>query len=250
VNPERRTVLLLHGTAPGTTAEANFGHLLGPLGNHHHVLAPDLLGFGNSPKAEDVQYGPALWEQQAFDLLDEHQLDDVVLVGNSMGARVALTMATHQPGRFSGLVLMSARLHPSTSRAQDLIRAYRPDRAAMAELLTECFATDPAAVTPEMVEARYLASAAPGAHEAIQNLFATLSSVGSGPSALAIQQLDHPALVVSARGDRVVPYTDGIELSGLLPNADLHVLGGTGHWFPTERARTFTPLLLDFLGRL
>lgn len=247
---DRRTVLLLHGTAPGTTAEANFGHLLQPLGSNHLVLAPDLLGFGTSPKPENVQYGPALWVQQAFDLLDERQLDGVVLVGNSMGARVALTMATQQPGRFSGLVLMSARLHPSTSRAQDLIRAYRPGRAAMAELLTECFATDPASVTPEMVEARYLTSAVPGAHEAIQTFFASLPSAGLGPSAEAIRRLDHPALVVSGRQDRVVPFTDGVELSGLLPNADLHVIGGSGHWFSLERRQTFTALLLDFLERL
>ena len=36
------------------------------------------------------------------------------------------------------------------------------DPDAMADLLRECFATDPATVTPEMVHERYTASAAPG----------------------------------------------------------------------------------------
>lgn len=245
----RPALLLLHGTAPGTTAAANFAHLLPSL-REYEVLAPDLLGFGDSPKPTDAVYGPHLWVEQASDLLDERGVDDVVVVGNSMGARVALTLATRAPERIRGLVLMNARLHPSRSRAQELIRDYRPNRDAMGELLRECFATDPATVTPEMVEARYRASALPGAHEAIQTFFSGLPSAGPGPSPEQLQALEIPALVVSGRDDRVVPHTDGIELAGLLPRADLHILGGTGHWFPLERAQTFTTLLLDFLKGL
>ena len=43
-------VLLLHGTAPGTTATGNFAQLI-PALTDHHVLAPDLLGFGAAPES-------------------------------------------------------------------------------------------------------------------------------------------------------------------------------------------------------
>lgn len=241
-------LLLLHGTAPGTTADSNFAHLLPSL-TEYEVLAPDLLGFGDSPKPANLAYGPQLWVEQVADLLGGRG-DDVVIVGNSMGARVALTLAARAPERIRGLVLMSVRLHPSKSRAQQLIRDYRPNRDAMAELLRECFATDPATVTPEMVEARYRASDLPGAHEAIQTFFSALPSAGPGPSRQQLQALDVPALVVAGRGDRVVPYTDGIELAGLLPRADLHIFGGTGHWLQIERAETFTIMLKDFVEEL
>lgn len=242
-------VLLLHGTAPGTTAAANFDHLLPALARHHRVIAPDLWGFGASGKPAGLAYGPELWVEQAFALLDELGIDDAVVLGNSMGARVALTMALRRPGLVRGLILFSTRLHASRSRAQDIIRAYRPDRAAMAELLRECFATDPAAVTPEQVDQRYRDSAAPGAHEALQSLFAGLPAAGSGPSADELRALSAPALVVAGREDRVVPFGNSVELAGLLPDADLHVLAGTGHWFLRERAATLTPLILDFLAR-
>src|SRR5664279_3034598 len=85
-------VLLLHGTAPGTTAQANFSQLT-PALQDYRVLAPDLLGFGNSPLSPTLEYGPELWARQAWQLLDERDISQVVLVGNSMGARVALTMA-------------------------------------------------------------------------------------------------------------------------------------------------------------
>ncbi len=242
-------VLLLHGTAPGTTAAANFTRLL-PALTGYRAIAPDLIGFGASPKPADVNYGPALWVDQAFTLLDDLGVDRVVLIGNSLGARIALTMATTQPARVRGMVLMSARLHPSKSAAQDLIRAYRPDLDAMATLLRECFATDPATVTPEMAQERYRASAAPGAHDAIQAMFRALPAAGPGPGPDQLRSLRMPALVVSGRDDRIVPSADAIELAALLPNADLHVLAGTGHWFPLERADTFAALVTDFLERL
>jgi 2-hydroxymuconate-semialdehyde hydrolase len=242
-------VLLLHGTAPGTTAAANFGHLLPVLARHHRVVAPDLWGFGASDKPAGLAYGPQLWVEQAFALLDKLGIGDAVVLGNSMGARIALTMAVRRPGLVRGLVLFSARLHPSRSRAQDLIRAYRPDRIAMAELLRECFATDPAAVTPDQIDQRYRDSAEPGAHEALQSLFAGLPAAGPGPSEDELRALSAPALVVAGREDRVVPFGDSVELAGLLPDADLHVLAGTGHWFPVERADIVTPLVLDLLAR-
>jgi len=242
-------VLLLHGTAPGTTAAANFEQLLPDLARHHRVIAFDLWGFGASGKPGGLAYGPQLWVEQAVTLLDELGIGEAVVLGNSMGARVALTMALQRPELVRGLILFSARLHPSRSRAQDLLRAYRPDRAAMAELLRECFATDPSTVTPEQVEQRYRDSAAPGAHEALQSLFAGLPDAGPGPSAAELRTLSAPALVMAGRDDRVVPFGDSVELAGLLPDADLHVFAGTGHWFLQERAAALTPLIRDFLAR-
>jgi pimeloyl-ACP methyl ester carboxylesterase len=52
-------VLLLHGTAPGTTAVGNFGQLI-PALTGYRALAPDLLGFGNSAKPADVDDGPRM----------------------------------------------------------------------------------------------------------------------------------------------------------------------------------------------
>ena len=42
-------VLLLHGSGPGTTAAA-WDPAVVALGPHHRVMAPDLLGFGSSPR--------------------------------------------------------------------------------------------------------------------------------------------------------------------------------------------------------
>ena len=84
----------------------------------------------------------------------------------------------------------------------------------------------------------------------MQDLFAGLATAGDGPSAAELGRLRVPALVMAGREDRVVPFTDGVELAGLLPHTDLHVLAGVGHWFPLERAATVAALVRDFLARL
>src|SRR5664279_1206446 len=241
-------VLLLHGTAPGTTAQANFSRLI-PALEDHRVLAPDLLGFGNSPLRPTLEYGPELWARQAWQLLDDRDISQVVLVGNSMGARIALTMAVSNSKRIRGLVLFSTRMTATDSPAQALLRNYTPSLAGMEHLLRECFVTDPALVTPEVVRERYLASARPGAHEAMQRVFEGLARA-AGPAPQDIARLTIPSLLMHGREDRIVPSTDGAKLADLMPHADLHILAGTGHWFPVERAATVNLLITDFLGRL
>lgn len=240
-------VLMLHGTAPGTTAEGNFAQLIPALAGHR-VLAPDLLGFGASPKPLDVDYGPALWARQGWSVLDARGVDRAVLIGNSMGARVALTMAAQQPDRTRGLVLMSTRMTRTHSPAQALLRAYVPSLAGMEQMVRECFVTDPALVTPDLVRHRYEASAGPGAHEAMQRVFAGLAS-GSAPAPAELAAITAPVLLLHGREDRIVAATDGARLAEVLPQADLHVLAGTGHWLQIERAATVALLIADFLDR-
>ena len=241
-------VLLLHGTAPGTTADGNFSLLVPALAGYR-VLAPDLLGFGASPMPLDLDYGPDLWSRQAWHILDDRGIERVAVVGNSMGARVALTMALTRPDRIRGLVLLSTRVTPTSSAAQALLRAYTPSIQGMEHLLRECFVTDPALVTPEAVRMRYEASARPGAHEAMQRVFAGLAACGPGPAEGDLAGVAAPVMLLHGREDRIVPSGDGARLAALLPHADLHVLGGTGHWLQIERAGTVNALITDFLTR-
>jgi 2-hydroxymuconate-semialdehyde hydrolase len=240
-------VLLLHGTAPGTTAEANFHRML-PALEGYRVLAPDLLGFGASPKPLDVDYGPKLWADQAWALLDERQIERVSIIGNSAGARVGLEMATQSPDRVDSLTLLSTRVLPSLgpTTVQRLLRAYTPSRTGMAELIRECFVTDAEQVTEELVEARYRSSAAPGAHEAMQRIFAGMGSWGIDLKAVA--NIRNPILVLHGRDDRIVPEENSVALAMAVPHADVHLLANTGHWLQLERANLVNSLIVNFLS--
>ena len=180
-------------------------------------------------------------------MLDERGIDRVAVVGNSMGARVALAMAVKNPQRIRGLVLLSTRVVASaTTPAQKLLRDYTPSLAGMEQLIRACFAGDQDLVTPEVIRSRYEASAQPGAHEAMQRVFAGLAATPALDTA-ELTAIAAPVLLLHGREDRVVPADNGVRLAELLPHADLHLLAGTGHWLQTERADTVNLLITDFL---
>jgi pimeloyl-ACP methyl ester carboxylesterase len=241
-----RAVLLVHGTAPGVSGWANWHSLAPILAADHRVLAPDLLGFGDSDKPTDVVYDALIWSGQLTALLDQIGIERVSVVGNSTGARIALQMAVDRPSLVDRLVLMSTRLHPSRSRAQDLLQAYVPDRTAMRTLLTECFASAGEPLPAELVEQRYQVSALPGAHQAMQSFFTTGSRLPPVP-AESLRTINNPTLVMHGREDRVVPFPDSVELAQLMPAADLLIFAGTGHWFATERAGLVNTVIAHFL---
>src|SRR6266446_5911867 len=80
-----RPIVLIHGWPAGASI---WRGQLDRLGTRHHVLAPDLPGFGGSPAAGAQSCRDAAAAIRSF--IEAMHLEKVVLVGWSVGARVAL----------------------------------------------------------------------------------------------------------------------------------------------------------------
>jgi pimeloyl-ACP methyl ester carboxylesterase len=72
----------------------------------NRVICVDLLGHGRSDRPEDLRlYSMPLFARQVAALLDDLELDSAVVGGTSLGANVALELATHDPERVRGLFI-------------------------------------------------------------------------------------------------------------------------------------------------
>jgi pimeloyl-ACP methyl ester carboxylesterase len=70
------------------------------------VICVDLLGHGRSDRPEDLRlYSMPLFARQLVALLDHLELRSAVVGGTSLGANVALELATSDPERVSGLLI-------------------------------------------------------------------------------------------------------------------------------------------------
>jgi triacylglycerol lipase len=76
------TVVMLHGLA--TRAADDWGTCIGPFATHHHVLAPDQLGFGASDKPL-IDYGIQTWVDMLGEFLRVKKVTDFTLIGESLG---------------------------------------------------------------------------------------------------------------------------------------------------------------------
>ncbi|CAN5652657.1 alpha/beta hydrolase [soil metagenome] len=248
---EGAPVLMLHGSGPGVSAWANWQHALPVLSQHARVIAPDIVGFGHTERPADVRYSLRTWTDHVWGVLDALGVDKVSIIGNSLGGRIALQMAEDDQARLDRLVLMgSPGVGMTMTDGLQALRGYEPSPEAMRNLLRGYFAVDASLISDELVEIRYAASAAPGAHEAYRLMFFDPAHAG-GQLAITEEQVravDRPTLLVHGREDRIVPVDVAWAMLRLLPNADLHVFARCGHWTQIERAREFNEVVAQFLG--
>ena len=245
-------VIMLHGSGPGVSATANWQHNIGALSQRFRVLAPDIVGFGATKRPDDIVYSLRTWTDHVWAFLDAHDIEKTAIVGNSLGGRIALQMATDRPDRITKMVLMGAPgVGMTLTEGLAALRAYQPSHDAMRDLLRNYFAVDPAMITDDLVAIRYEASIADGAYEAYRAMFFDPRHAGSelGITEDEVRAITTPALLVHGREDKVVPMQVSVTMLGLLPNADLHVFSACGHWTQIERADEFSALIFDYLSR-
>jgi pimeloyl-ACP methyl ester carboxylesterase len=245
-------VLMLHGSGPGVSALANWQHNIPTLAQRFHVLAPDIVGFGTTERPEDIVYSLRSWTDHVWAFMDARGIDEARVIGNSLGGRIALQMATDQADRIVKMVLMGAPgvgMTPTEGLAA--LRAYEPSHDAMRQLLRNYFAVDPAMITDDLVKIRYEASIADGAYEAYRAMFFDPRHAGTelGITENEVRAIATPTLLIHGREDKVVPLQVSVTMLGLLPNADLHVFSACGHWTQIERAEEFCAVVSDYLGR-
>src|SRR5207253_6117299 len=87
-------VVFVHGLGSSGYIEWRFN--LPELARSHRVFAPDLPGFGKSAKPT-VTYGIPLFARSVEGYLRALPLGSAVLVGSSMGGRVAMEVALRRP---------------------------------------------------------------------------------------------------------------------------------------------------------
>jgi haloalkane dehalogenase len=101
-------VVLVHGSP---TSSILFRHQIAALSGRFRVIAPDLLGFGQSA----VPAGGAAFREQAKvlrALLDHLGLERYALLGHDWGGPIALASAVQRPEQVSRLVLVNTSLRP------------------------------------------------------------------------------------------------------------------------------------------
>jgi pimeloyl-ACP methyl ester carboxylesterase len=99
-----RVVILIHGLLMNRRMFERLGPALAGRGNR--AICVDLLGHGRSDRPEDLRlYSMPLFSRQLAKLIDHLGIDSAVVGGTSLGANVALELATRQPDLVRGLFI-------------------------------------------------------------------------------------------------------------------------------------------------
>lgn len=255
-DPSKQPVLWLHGSGPGVTALTNWEQLLDDLAGDFYNIAPDIIGFGDSthpdPPPEGLGPFTAYRVETLAELLDELGIDQVDLVGNSMGGIISLCFTLAHPGRVRRVVLMGAggAPVPPTPELLSMILWYEnPTVEAMAELMTK-FVADPAAwgdQLDQIAAERMPRATRPDVERSHRATF----SFSGDPLPIneeSMGTITQPVLVVHGDTDRLMPLECGEWYAKVIPGAHLEVVAKGGHWLNVEHHETFRDLVRDFLA--
>ncbi|MFZ4813003.1 MAG: 2-succinyl-6-hydroxy-2,4-cyclohexadiene-1-carboxylate synthase [Phototrophicaceae bacterium] len=124
-------LVLLHGF---TGSSASWSDVAESLSQRYRVIAPDLLGHGQTESPEDAtRYSIGLAAQDLGDLLTLICDEPVLLLGYSMGGRLALYFALYFPQQVRALILESAS--PGLATQAERNARQHSDAALAASLL-------------------------------------------------------------------------------------------------------------------
>jgi len=245
-------LILLHGSGPGVTAYANWRGVLPDFAEHFTCFAPDTLGFGYTDFPEDIDgFSMDRWVSHLVGFMDALGIAKAHFIGNSYGGALTLAIATRHPDRVGGIVLMGSagRAEFQLTEGLEKVWGYHPSQDNMRALM-QTFAHDPALVKEEIVRSRFEASVRPGAHEKYASLFPEPRQRWLGELATSdelLRAMPHPTLLVHGREDVIVPFACSVRFHEAIPNSELHIFGGCGHWTQIEKRERFVALVTPFL---
>lgn len=214
-------------------------------------IAPDLRGFGDSPRS-----GPYSMDQYADDvvaLLDALQIERAVVGGLSMGGYVALALWRRHRKRIRALVLADTRSGADTDEAKqkrgELIALARSEGSpAVADRqITGLLGKSTREKQPELVDR--IRSIMAG--ESPAGIVGALAAMRDRPdSTPLLAGIDVPTLIVVGDEDVVTPPKEARAMHDAIRGSRLEVIPGAGHLSNLERPAAFNAALSDFVGSL
>lgn len=259
-------LLLLHGFGDSC---ATWSAVIGRLARRHHVLAPDLPGFGDSG---DLGDGPMLdlLVEAVAGLCDTTGIDTPVAVaGNSMGGAVALRLALDRPEMVSRLVLvdtaglavgvplwwrlLGVQLAPvgaAVAAGAGWLPGGLVERAAGRIYARLAFHDGNACASEtRRAFARHYRRGDDVRRIAAQGT-RLVQDLSDGRLIRDSVRLRQPVLVVWGRYDRLVPIADGERLLRAVPHARMQVIEQCGHCPQLEQPDRFLTAVEPFLRAL
>jgi pimeloyl-ACP methyl ester carboxylesterase len=251
------TILLIHGMGCSCL---EWSENIDALAEQSTVIAVDMVGFGKSDKPKGYDYSPGNQALTLIKLLGHLRVEDVHLVGNSLGGRVAIEMASKLGDRSKSLTLAAsaggAIDAPLAMRLQTLPiigkLLTKPDRVKHQMGWSSVF-VDKSRLSQERIDEKFQDSLLPGAQaSALATVRSMIDLRGFKRKDIEqlhqkIKALESRVMIIWGDSDPLLPVHHAAAFQGLLKNSVVHIFKQCGHAPQIEQADKFNQLLMRFI---
>jgi pimeloyl-ACP methyl ester carboxylesterase len=243
------TVVFLHGIP---TSSFLWHDVSTALTDEYRVIAPDMVGYGNSAQHDGFDRSIRAQEAMLDDFLEQIDVESVTLVGHDLGGGVALRYAAHNPEMVDDLVLSNAVCYDSWPIQQiaDLGLPSTIESMSVGDLqgmLDEMFRTGLVSDDPD--EAFIEGMKAPwDSEEGLVSL--SRNAIGTNTShttEVDPSEIDARTLLLWGTDDEFQPISYAEQLEKDIPDAQLIGLDPANHWVVEDQTDAYRRELRLFL---
>jgi 2-hydroxymuconate-semialdehyde hydrolase len=243
-------VVFLHGSGAGAATLSNFRRVLDPIAESTHVLAADLIGFGQSGlKKTEPFFDMELWVTQLQMLIDRLGQESVVVVGHSLSGAIALKTAARDR-RIAAVITTGTMGAPGKGAGTRWL--FPESREAVLATVERTFYDTSLAEDAE-VQRRENVLNRPGYREYFEQMFAGepeqyVRAAQLRPEELAA--ITCPVLLMHGTADAsFAPADSSLVLAKSIERADVYLLSHCAHSVAHERPDEFIASVRTVVAR-
>jgi pimeloyl-ACP methyl ester carboxylesterase len=245
-----KDILFIHGFASSTYTWEKVAPVLNKLGYHVWVL--DIKGFGWSDKPKDTSYDILTLTEEVYQWMEAFGLNDVVLVGNSLGGGITTLMALLHPEKVGRMVLIDAAAYitkfpfilklasfPLAAEITKLFFSHWVVKQTLCEVYHH-----KAWITKDQVDAYYDRLKTDNALNAQIAIVRALELERFEKYINRIPEIQSKSLIIWGEHDRWIPLSSAYRFKAELRDATLVIIPECGH-IPQEEYPDITARLID-----
>lgn len=234
------SLLLLHGAG----GSANMVTMMKNLATGYDVILPDHPGFGGSEQSKMLNSVADL-AFHYLDLIQELDLNNIHLVGHSMGGWIAAEIAIRSTTKAKSLTLISsAGIHVKGVPKGDLF-LWSPEELIQnlyvnEKILNEMLSYEPTGEELEIMVKNRVAAAR----------YAWQPRFYNPDLSKWLHRIDIPTLILWGDRDKIFPAEYATEFKTMISHAQLEIFNQCGHVPHMDRPDAFYPRLTSFLAEV
>ncbi|MBP6976847.1 MAG: alpha/beta fold hydrolase [Bacteroidales bacterium] len=245
---EGKPVILLHGIFGSSDNWVTIGR---QLGEHFSVYIPDQRNHGQSPHSPVFNYYALVEDLREF--IAELALENITLIGHSMGGKVAMSFALDQPRLVNQLVIIDISPGFNTIRQEhrDILRIMRAVDLTTISSRQEAEAELRKWPLSERIQSFILKNLYRSGTDrfawrinldAIEDnaelIFGPIPFSGRYPG---------PVLVIQGGDSTYITHDNKEVFNHYFPNVRFSIIPGASHWVHADKPDDMMKTLLDFL---
>ena len=245
-------LVLLHGGEYGGSAETTWKLNMESLGRDFHVIAPDMLGFGQTDKIYSFSDPAGFRIKHLRRFLKAIGVENAYFVGSSSGGGTILRAAVMDPPPFpiKKMVTICGNASLFKTEAQNRLETYSASLENMEEIMGLLF-HDRKWLSRDLIRERFEVSLIPGSWETLSAARLRRPGYERTPRSDAfvkrLASVSIPFLIISCAHDLLNPKDWDKQFQAMVPGSRVHCFLNSAHEPQIEEAEEFERVLRAFL---